>query len=236
MCLLSHTSAACTGSEQDSRAAKLSTCNVHMHAAAIRAATYGVLHHEGNFYRYLPSVNVVVARLQDSLSLSLSLSGDTFGAACVVVSGIEVQDAQQLRVSLGTDPVKLRDAIVAKVLQQEPASVRFVGPLGRTPPLLSIAMAAVAAARVRLQQKGAAVDVGVMPYAETLVSANARADGTDSADAGKREKGAKLGKGSSKSWGKHGAVTAKSSGQASRVVYSLRLVPLPPVSAGAEDR
>ncbi|WIA40088.1 hypothetical protein OEZ86_013500 [Tetradesmus obliquus] len=98
--------------------------------------------------------------------------------------GMEVNESNQLRVSLSTDPIKLRDAIVAKVLQQQPASVRFVGPLGRAPPLLTIAMAAVAAARVRLQQKGAPMDVGVMPYAETLLgpAAAAAAGGVEGAE------------------------------------------------------
>ncbi|KAF6263315.1 hypothetical protein COO60DRAFT_1635331 [Scenedesmus sp. NREL 46B-D3] len=142
--------------------------------------------------------------------------------------GMEVGEAQQLRVSLSTDPIKLRDAIVAKVLQQQPASVRFVGPVGRAPPLLTIAMAAVAAARVRLQQKGAPTDVGVMPYAETLLgpaAAGATAaegqEGDGAAAAGGRKRKAAAGR------QQGGAV------QAGRVVYSLRLVPMPAAAAAA---
>lgn len=127
-----------------------------------------------------------------------------------------------MRVSLSTDPIKLRDAIVAKVLQQEAAAVRFVGPLGRTPPLLSIAMAAIAAARVRLQQKGAAFDVGVMPYAETLLPAAAAEAEAAAVPDGKGSKGKR---------GRSKQAAAGSSSQAGRVVYSLRLVPLPPVAA-----
>jgi hypothetical protein len=143
---------------------------------------------------------------------------------------MEVSESQQLRVSLSTDPIKLRDAIVAKVLQQQPASVRFVGPLGRAPPLLTIAMAAVAAARVRLQQKGAPMDVGVMPYAETLLGPAAAAGGVEgeesegaAAAAGKKRKAA----GRRQQGGAGGAV------QAGRVVYSLRLVPMPAVAGTA---
>lgn len=133
------------------------------------------------------------------------------------------QDPQQLRVSLNTDPIKLRDAIVAKVLQQEAAIVRFVGPVGRAPPLLTIAMAAVAAARVRLQQKGAGFDVGVMPYAEALLPDQGTA-ALDAAVEGtiKRRTGP--------SRGKQANASSSSSSQAGRVVYSLRLVPLPPVT------
>jgi hypothetical protein len=140
--------------------------------------------------------------------------------------GMEVEEAQQLRVSLSTDPIKLRDAIVAKVLQQQPASVRFVGPLGRAPPLLTIAMAAVASARVRLQQKGAPMDIGVMPYAETLMgpaaAGSAAGEGDDAAAAGGNKR---------KTAGRRQQTGTP---QAGRVVYSLRLVPMPAVAgAGA---
>jgi hypothetical protein len=140
---------------------------------------------------------------------------------------MEVDEAQQLRVSLSTDPIKLRDAIVAKVLQQQPASVRFVGPLGRAPPLLTIAMAAVASARVRLQQKGVPMDVGVVPYAETLVGPAAAG-----CAAGEGDDAAAAAGGNNK---RRGAGRRQQSGtvQAGRVVYSLRLVPMPAVAGAA---
>lgn len=155
---------------------------------------------------------------------------------------MEVDDSQQLRVSLSTDPIKLRDAIVAKVLQQQPASVRFVGPLGRTPPLLTIAMAAVAAARVRLQQKGAPLDVGVMPYAETLIGPAAAAAEAGQADAdGAAAAAAAVAAGGSAGKGRRGkAAVRRQQGpgaagvQAGRVVYSLCLVPMPAVAPVAE--
>lgn len=147
-------------------------------------------------------------------------------------SGLEVDDGQQLRVSLSTDPIKLRDAIVAKVLQQQQASVRFVGPMGRTPPLLTIAMAAVAAARVRLQQKGADVDVGVLPCAEILrkgaTAEDAEGVGTEGAAApGSRRTAGRNGRRQQNGSNAAGAGAGAGGPQAGRVVYSLRLVPLP---------
>jgi hypothetical protein len=149
------------------------------------------------------------------------------------LAGMEVGESQQLRVSLSTDPIKLRDAIVAKVLQQQPASVRFVGPLGRAPPLLTIAMAAVAAARVRLQQKGAPMDVGVMPYAETLTgpAAASAAGGVEGSEV--EGAAAAAGGGKRKGAGRRQQSSAGGSAQAGRVVYSLRLVPMPAVAAAA---
>lgn len=116
--------------------------------------------------------------------------------------------------SPSTDPSRLRDAIVAKMLTGQPATLRFAAPPGQLPAfMLSVAMTAVAAARVRLQSKQAAVDVGVMP----LVLAD-RADGGAAAAAGGTSEGAKGG---------------SSSGDGKRVVYSLRLVPLPAAVADA---
>lgn len=131
-------------------------------------------------------------------------------------AGIAGPDVQQLRVSPSTDPSRLRDAIVAKMLTGQPATLRFAAPPGQLPAfMLSVAMTAVAAARVRLQSKQAAVDVGVMP----LVLAD-RADGGAAAGAaGRTGEGAKGG--------------SSSSGDSRRVVYSLRLVPLPAAVADA---
>jgi hypothetical protein len=86
--------------------------------------------------------------------------------------------------------------------------------------MLSVAMTAVAAARVRLQSKQAAVDVGVMP----LVLSD-RADGGGGAAAAAAAAGGK-----SKS---EGAKGGSSGGDSRRVVYSLRLVPLPAAVADA---
>lgn len=123
---------------------------------------------------------------------------------------------QQLRVSPGTDPSKLRDAIVAKMLTGQPATLRFAAPAGLIPDfLLSVAMTAVAAARVRLQAKGAAVDVAVMP----LVLQDSR---------GPSRKGAEAAKGG-ESRGARGGERQGGKGprESKSVVYSLRLVPMP---------
>jgi hypothetical protein len=114
---------------------------------------------------------------------------------------------QQLRVSPTTDPSKLRDAIVAKLLTGQAATLRFTAPAGQLPNfMLSVAVTAVAAARVRLQSKQAAVDVGVMP----LVLPEGDDSGGGKGDGGKAR-----------------------GGESKRVLYSLRLVPLPAAVADA---
>lgn len=134
---------------------------------------------------------------------------------CCCSAGIAGPDVQQLRVSPSTDPSRLRDAIVAKMLTGQPATLRFAAPAGQLPAfMLSVAMTAVAAARVRLQSKQAAVDVGVMP----LVLADRADGGAAGAAAGGTSEGAKGG---------------SSSADSRRVVYSLRLVPLPAAVADA---
>lgn len=148
-------------------------------------------------------------------------------------TGMAGPDVQQLRVSPTTDPSKLRDAIVAKMLQNQQATLRFATSAGALPAqMLTVAMTAVAAARVRLQSKRADVDVGVMPQVLPPDSdANAAASG---AGGGSRAGGSDSNKRSSRA------------GQ--QVIYSLRLVPMPaaaaaqpaaaapaPVSAAAAD-
>lgn len=114
--------------------------------------------------------------------------------------GIDGPEVQTLRVSVNTDPGKLRDALVAKMLQSQPATLRFVSSAGKLPGfMLSIAMTAVAAARVRLQSKQATVDLGVMPMV-LQAPTQAPAEG--------------------------GAAAAADDSQ-QRVMYSLRLVPMP---------
>lgn len=112
-------------------------------------------------------------------------------------AGIDGPDVQQLRVSSSTDPSRLRDAIVAKMMEGQPATLRFLAPVGVLPNvMLSVAMTAVAAARVRLQSKSAGIDVGVMPHVLA-------ADGMGSSSRGAKGR------------------------STPRVVYSLRLVPMP---------
>lgn len=111
-----------------------------------------------------------------------------------------------------TDPTKLRDAVVAKMLNNEPATLRFTAPAGQLPLfMLSVAMTAVAAARVRLQSKQAAVDVGVMPLILP-----------DTAEGGKRGQAGEPGQ-----EGKGAKRKGVKGEESVRVVYSLRLVPLP---------
>jgi hypothetical protein len=113
-------------------------------------------------------------------------------------------DVQQLRISPTTDPTKLRDAIVAKMLTGQPSTLRFAVPAGALPGVvLSVGMTAVAAARVRLQSKMAAVDVGVMP----LVLSDDGEKGSEGKERGGRGP--------------------------PRVIYSLRLVPMPAAVADA---
>jgi hypothetical protein len=120
-------------------------------------------------------------------------------------AGIAGPDVQQLRVSLTTDPSKLRDAIVAKMLTGQAATLRFTAPAGQLPMfMLGVAVTAVAAARVRLQSKQAAVDVGFMPLVLLDDTQGGKGDG---------------GKGKG--------------GESKRAVYSLRLVPLPAAVADA---
>jgi hypothetical protein len=139
---------------------------------------------------------------------------------------------------------------VAKALQREPAALRFVGAAGRAPPLLTVAMAAVAAARVRLQQKGAGLDIGVMPFAEALTAAQASsaAEATSEGDGvtasaaaagaaavGSQQRDAR--RAPRRGGGGSGGAGGGSGSSSSRTVYSLRIVPLPAAAPAspAED-
>jgi len=72
-----------------------------------------------------------------------------------------LEEAQQLRVSLSTDPIKLRGAIVAKMLQQAAGGGEVCGAAGPQPAAADHRHGSSGAgARVRLQQQGAQVDLG----------------------------------------------------------------------------
>lgn len=136
--------------------------------------------------------------------------------------GVSGPDVAVLRVSNSTDAGKLRDAIVAKVLQGQPAALRFIATSEAVPPtLFGTAMTAVAAARVRLQQKRSGLDVGVMPLAESLAQAGLAEAGAGSGDAAAK--------------GTASSAPGPSKRQRSRTLYSLRLVPMPVSLAAAAE-
>jgi hypothetical protein len=138
-------------------------------------------------------------------------------------------------VSRTTDATRLRDAIVAKVLSGQPAALRFLAAGQLVPaPLFSVVMGAVAGARARLAQKGAGLDVAVMPLAASA-PAGAAAGAADGAEGGGR--GAdKLAAGSSSSSGSSSAddkQQRRRRAAAGGRVFSLRLVPLTATQAAA---